>query len=124
MTALELPRLLVLALHLLGVAVVLVGCLLQLLSRRPGRLRPMIAGAAVAVVSGVALVVIRLAADLPVDFAKITVKVVIAALLLAALTASAYQRRSDTPTTTGPRRYLQTSALLALGNVAVALAWN
>jgi hypothetical protein len=124
MTATELARVLVLALHLLSVAAVLVGCLLQLGSRRARPLRPMVAGAAVASLTGVALVVIRLAADLPVDLVKITVKLVVAALLLAALVVSALQRRPDSPTTGASHRYLQVAGLLALGNVVVALAWN
>ena len=80
----------------------------------------MVAGATVAALNGVALVVILLA----VDFVKITVKLVVAALLLAALVVSASQRRPDSPTTGGSRRYLQVAGLLALGNVVVALAWN
>lgn len=124
MTALELTRLLILALHLTAVAAVLIGCLLQLASSRPRRMRPTVLGAAVAAASGIALVGIRLTVDLPLDFTKIAVKLVITALLLTVLAVSAAQRHADTAVAGRSRRYLQAGGLLALSNVVIALAWN
>jgi hypothetical protein len=86
----------------------------------------MIIGAAVAVGTGVALVVVRQLAGLAVDPAKIAVKLLLATLVLAALIVAAIRRRA--PSRSGspvPRSlaYLRGGGVLALVNVVVAVAW-
>lgn len=125
MTVLESTRLALLVIHLTGVATILVAWVLQLRPHRARRLWPMIAGAAVAAATGGALVVVRQLAGLPVDFPKVTVKLLITALLLMAAVLAAARRRSGSPApATRSRRYTQAAGFLALSNVVIALAWN
>jgi hypothetical protein len=123
MTTLQLARLALLALHLTGVATILLTWALQLRPRRPRRLWPMAAGAGVAIATGAALVIVRLLAELPVDLPKVAVKLLVAAALLVAAVLAA-SRRGSGPSTPRSRRYTQTAGLLAVGNVVIALAWN
>lgn len=127
MTGLESTRLLLLALHLVAVASVVVGWVVQLVASRQRRLLPMVIGAAVAAGTGVALVVARQLADLPVEPAKIAVKLLIAMLVLAAITVAAVQRRARSRPGSGRSPspvYLRTAGVLALVNVVVAVAWT
>lgn len=125
MNVLETTRLLLVVLHLAGVATVLITWVLQLQPGRQPRLRPLVAGAVVAAATGAALVIVRQLADLPVDVIKITVKLLITALLLTAASLAATQRRSSSGRTpAGSRRYVQAAGLLAISNVVIALAWN
>lgn len=124
MTSLDLTRVVVLGLHLTAVAVVL-GAWLLLLSRRAKRLWPMVLGAAVGAGSGVVLVAVRQTAGLPVDYPKIAVKLVVALLVLGAVTVVAVRRRGAGPGSLRPdsRGWLSAAGGLAVLNVVIAVAW-
>lgn len=124
---LESTRLLLLAVHLVAVASVLVGWVVQLAASRPHRLLLMVVGAAAAAGTGIALVVVRQLADLPVEPAKIAVKLLITTLVLVAVIVAAIQRRALAPSGPGPSRpqmFVRGAGVLALANVVVAVAWT
>lgn len=124
---LESTRLLLLAVHLVAVASVLVGWVVQLAASRPHRLLLMVVGAGVAAGTGIALVVVRQLADLPVEPAKIAVKLLITTLVLVAVIVAAIQRRALAPSGPGPSRpqmFVRGAGVLALANVVVAVAWT
>ena len=108
----------------MAVASVLVGWVLQLGAGRRRRLLPMIIGAAVAVGTGVSLVV-RQVAGMSVESAKIAVKLVVALLVLAAVILASAQRRAPSrPGSSRSETSLAAAGLLALVNVAVAVVWT
>lgn len=122
---LESTRLLLLAVHLVAVASVLVGWVVQLAASRPHRLLLMGVGAAVAAGTGIALVVVRQLADLPVEPAKIAVKLLVTTLVLVAVIVAAVQRRALAPSGPSPSRpqmFVRGAGVLALANVVVAVA--
>lgn len=125
---LESTRLLLLAVHLVAVVSVLVGWVVQLAASRPHRLLLMVVGAAAAAAgTGIALVVVRQLADLPVEPAKIAVKLLITTLVLVAVIVAAIQRRALAPSGPGPSRpqmFVRGAGVLALANVVVAVAWT
>src|SRR5688572_2173690 len=118
----DIVRLILLALHILGLAAIIGAFFVQLRRKSDFQLQPMLWGAIVQLVTGVALVGVRYAVDLPVDNAKIAVKLVIAvAVFAAALVAVLAQRRGSTRAV---RPAFHTAGGLAVVNVLVAVLWQ
>lgn len=123
----ETVRLTLLVVHLLGLTAIVGPFLMQ--SRRVQGLqfRWMLAGAIVQLASGVALVVVRRAAELPVLSDKIEVKAALAVVVLAAVViAIIVQRRRSTRAKGGgaPRVLLYVAGLLAIVNASIAVFWR
>ncbi|XVQ07124.1 hypothetical protein ACQP1W_31395 [Spirillospora sp. CA-255316] len=116
----EFVRLLLLFLHFVGLAVLIGGFLAQLPAAREGRTRPataMLHGALTQLITGIALVgVAQGALDKEVDNAKISVKLLVALIILVLILVGR-RRPLSTPV-------FMTIGALALVNVGVAVFWT
>lgn len=127
MTPLEIVRLVLLIIHLVGLAAIIGPFLLQMRRKTGFEFQTMLVGSIVQVVTGVLLIAVRKTEDLAVIDAKMGVKLAIALLVLAAaIIAVVRQRRlvaagaSDRPVLP----FLHTMGFLALANVVVAVVWH
>ena len=127
MTALEVIRLILLIVHLVGLAAIIGPYILQNRRRSGFEFQPMLVGSIVQVVSGVLLIAVRKTEELSVIDAKMGVKLAIALLVVAAaIIAMVRQRRlvgageSDSPV----RPLLHAIGILAIANVIVAVIWR
>jgi hypothetical protein len=120
MESLEPLRLALVAAHVLGLAAIIGGWLVQ--SRRTDRyvLAPVLIGAVAQLVTGIALVGVRRVSDLPIGGAKIGVKLVIAVIVLAAAVGAVVQQRRGKRA--GPA--LNAAGGAAVINVLVAVLWQ
>lgn len=113
----ETVRLLLLVTHFLGLSALLGGCLVQLRGTATRRTASLIlAGAAVQLVTGFGLTTSRELQHLPVDSAKIAVKLGIAVLVLAA--AILHRRLPDS------WRWVTLVGTLTTANVVIAVMWH
>ena len=119
MEPLEVTRLILLALHIFGLAAIIGAFFVQMRKKSDFVLGPMLAGAIVQVVTGVLLVAVRQADDLPVNNIKIAVKLVIALVVLAAAIVAVVQQRRGG----NPRPWFHITGGLATINVLVAVFW-
>jgi high-affinity Fe2+/Pb2+ permease len=120
MDALEITRLILLALHILGLAAIIGAFLVQLRKKSDYNLSPMLAGAITQLVTGVALVAVRESADLGVNSTKIAVKLIIAIVVLAAVIVAMVQQRRGK----NASPWFHTAGGLAVVNVLVAVFWQ
>ena len=120
MDALEITRLILLALHILGLAAIIGAFFVQIRKKSDYNLSPMLAGAITQLVTGVALVAVREAADLGVNSTKIAVKLIIAIVVLAAVIVAMVQQRRGK----NASPWFQTAGGLAVVNVLVAVLWQ
>ena len=119
----EIVRLLLVVLHVLGLSVI-IGPFLFQVSRKTGLdTRLMWIGALTQLVTGLALVGVREAGDLSVDHVKIAVKLVVALLVLAAVWMAGRVQRRD-PASKAALPWFHTAGALAIGNVLVAVLWT
>ncbi|MGX5681078.1 hypothetical protein [Schumannella luteola] len=109
-----------LAAHLLGMAVIVGTFLVQMRKQSDFAVLPVLIGAIVQVVSGLALVGLAEAADVDLNYAKIATKAIIAvAVLAAAIGAFVTQRRGGRI-----KPWFHAAGGLALINVLVAVFWR
>lgn len=113
----ETLRLILLFLHLLGMAALLGGFAAQLGSSERRMTLVMLHGAFTQLVTGIALVGVREADDLAVDNAKIGVKLVVAAVIAAVVWLTREQRPAQT-------KAFGAVGLLTVANVGVAVFWT
>ncbi len=120
MEPLEFVRLILLAGHILGLAAIVGAFFVQMRARDNFATGVVLVGAIAQVVTGLALVGIREAADLGVDNVKIAVKLGIAVVVLvAAIIAHVKQRRGGSV-----RPAFHAAGGLALVNILVAVLWQ
>jgi hypothetical protein len=116
---LDVIRLILLALHILGLAAIVGAFLVQMRAKSGFATGVVLGGAITQVVTGLALVGVREASDLGVDNVKIAVKLVIAlAVLVAAILAHVAARRGRKV-----KPFFHTAGGLAIVNVLVAVLW-
>ncbi|MCR2783532.1 MULTISPECIES: hypothetical protein [unclassified Microbacterium] len=127
MNALEIVRLAVLVGHFFGLALLLGTFLFQVRTRSSLTLRPMLVGAIVQLVSGIALIATRRLQGLPVVDEKMIVKFVVAlAVLSAVIIAVAAQRRGRAAGAgdRAARPWFYAAGILAGVNVVIAAVWQ
>ncbi|AUS77043.1 hypothetical protein C1701_00260 [Actinoalloteichus sp. AHMU CJ021] len=124
MSLLEITRLALLVAHFLGLAALIGPFLLQLRSREAFRLRLMLTGAIVQVVTGNALIAARRLQGLDVDEVKVIVKLGIALVALGALVAALIARRRRGADTASVRQLFHAAGGLGVTDVIVAVVWT
>lgn len=127
MSGLEILRLTLLVIHLLGLAAIIGPFLLQLRSRGGYRFGWMFAGSLVQLATGVALVAVRRAADLDITGPKIGVKLALAIMVATVMAVAVALQRRRTVRGVGDgglRPLLYIGGLAATANVAVAVLWR
>lgn len=120
MEPLEIVRLVLLAAHILGLAAVVGAFFVQMRANDGFATGVVLAGAITAVVTGLALVGVREAADLGVDNVKIAVKLGVAVVVLAAAIVAHAQRRRGGKV----KPAFHAAGGLAVVNVLVAVLWQ
>lgn len=124
MPPLEIARLALLIAHFLGLAAMIGPVLLQIRSREAPRLRLMLSGAIVQVVTGNALIASRRLQGLEVDEIKMIVKLGIALVALGAVIAAlAVQPQRGADAGAVPPLF-RTAGGLALADVVIAVVWT
>jgi hypothetical protein len=127
LTALEIIRLILLVIHLVGLAAIIGPFILQNRRRSGFEFQPIVVGSIVQVVSGVLLIAVRKTEELAVVDAKMAVKLGIALLVVAAaIIAVVRQRRlvAAGKTDASLRPWLFAAGILAIANVVVAVFWH
>jgi len=120
MEPLEIVRLVLLAAHVLGLSAIVGAFFVQMRKKEGFATGVVLAGAITQVVTGLALVGVREAADLGVNNIKITVKLVIAVLVLVgAIIAHVKQRKGG-----NAQGGFHMAGGLAAINVLVAILWQ
>ena len=119
----EIVRLLLVVLHVLGLSLI-IGPFLFQVGRKTGLdTRLMRFGAIAQLVTGVLLVGIRQAADLPVDNVKIAVKLVVTVLVLVAVWMVGRKQKADRASKAA-LPWFHAAGALAIVNVFVAVLWT
>lgn len=118
----DILRIVLLVLHILGLAAILGGFFFQL--RKPGGFDfgLMLGGAITQLVTGAALVGVRYGLGLEVDNTKIAIKLGVAVLVLLAVIGAIVAQRRGAAKAVKP--FFHTAGALALINVIVAVAWQ
>lgn len=124
MPPLEIARLALLVAHFIGLAALIGPFLVQLRSRDVLRLRLMLTGAIVQVVTGNALIASRRLQGLDVDEVKMIVKLGIAVATLGVLIAAVVVQRRRGADAASVRPLFHTAGGLALADVVVAVVWT
>lgn len=124
MPPLEIARLALLVAHFIGLAALIGPFLLQIRSRTALRLRLMLVGAIVQVVTGNALIASRRLQEFDVDEVKMIVKLAIAVVTLGALIAAVVAQRRPGQEPRLVRSLFEAAGGLALANVIVAVVWT
>ena len=119
----ETVRLLLVVLHVLGLSLIIGPFLFQVSRKADLDTRLMWIGAITQLVTGLALVGVRQATDLPVDNTKIAVKLVVAALVLVAVWMAGRNRAADAASKSA-LPWFHTAGALAIVNVVVAVLWT
>jgi hypothetical protein len=120
MEPLEIVRLLLLAVHILGLAAIVGTFFVQMRAKDGFATGVVLAGAITQLVTGLALVGVRQADDLAVNNVKIAVKLGIAVVVLVAAIVAHVQRRRGGKV----RPAFHTAGGLAVVNVLVAVLWQ
>lgn len=124
MPPLEIARLALLVAHFIGLAALIGPFLLQIRSRTALRLRLMLVGAIVQVVTGNALIASRRLQEFDVDEVKMIVKLAIAVVTLGALIAAVVAQRRPGQEPRLVRSLFEAAGGLALANIIVAVVWT
>lgn len=124
MPLLEIARLALLVAHFIGLAALIGPFLLQIRSRKTLRLRLMLTGAIVQVVTGNALIASRRLQGLEVDEFKMIVKLGIAVVTLGVLIVAVVVQRRRGADAKAVRPLFHTAGGLALVDVVVAVVWT
>lgn len=127
MSPLEITRIVLLVIHIVGTSAIVGAFILQMPWRKSFDFSPVLVGSIVQIVSGCALIAARKFADLPVVEAKMIVKLGLAVVILAiVIVALVRQRRlakageSDAVL----RSSVYAVGVIAITDVVVALAWH
>lgn len=127
MPPLEIVRVALLVIHIVGTSAIVGAFILQMPWRKRFDFSPMLVGSIVQIISGSALIAVRKFADLPVVEAKMMVKMGLAVVILAiVIIALVRQRRlvragkSDASL----RSSIFAIGVIAIADVVVALAWR
>ena len=127
MSVLEVLRLVLLIVHIIGTSAIVGAFILQMPWRKSFDFSPMLVGSIVQIASGCALIAVRKLDGLEVVEAKMIVKmgiaIVILAIVIVALVRQRALRRRGV-SDSGLRGLLLTAGVLAIGDVVVALAWH
>ena len=127
MSALEVLRLVLLVVHIVGTSAIVGAFILQMPWRRSFDFSPMLVGSIVQIASGCALIAVRKLDGLEVVEAKMIVKLVIALVILALVVLALVRQRTlrrREVSDSGLRGFLFAIGILAIGDVVVALAWR
>lgn len=124
MSPLEIMRLALLVTHFIGLAALIGSYLQQVRSWEPLRLRLMLIGAIVQVVTGNALIASRQLQGLGVGEVKMIVKLGIAVVALGVLIAAVVVQRRRGVDTRAVRSLFHAAGWLAVINVIVAVVWT
>lgn len=127
MSALEILRLVLLVVHIVGTSAIVGAFILQMPWRKSFDFSPILVGSIVQIVSGCALIAVRKFDGLEVVESKMIVKLAIAVVILAiVIVAMVRQRalRNRESSDAGLRGLLYAIGVLAIGDVIVALAWH
>lgn len=127
MSPLEIVRIALLVIHIVGTSAIIGAFVLQMPWRKSFDFSPMLVGSIVQIVSGCGLIAVQRFADLPVVEVKMIVKmglaVVILAVVIVALVRQRRLRKVGEPDA-GLRPLIYTIGTLAIANVVVAIAWH
>lgn len=123
MHPLEIARLALLVAHFVGLAALIGPFLLQARNRQAPRLRLMLTGAIVQVITGNALIAANRLQGLEVDEVKMIVKLGVAVVTLGLLIAAVVVRRRPAADATSVRPLFVTAGGLALAEVVIAVVW-
>lgn len=120
----EIARLALLVVHFVGLGAVIGPFLLQVRSPDPPRLRLMLTGASVQILTGNALIASSRLQGVEVDEVKMIVKLVIVVVALGALIGAALVQRRRGADAAVVRPLFRTAGVLALIDVIVAVVWG
>ncbi|MGL5930511.1 MAG: hypothetical protein ACRCY8_16395 [Dermatophilaceae bacterium] len=124
MPLVEIAHLSLLIVHFVGLAALIGPFLAQVRSRKAPRLRLMLVGALVQVVTGNALIASNRLQGLEVDEPKVAVKLAIAVVALGALAAAVLRRRRGDTAERSDRSLFRLAGGLGTANIAVAVVWS
>lgn len=124
MSPLHVVHLALLIAHFMGLAALIGPFLSQAFSRRAPRLRLMVAGATVQVITGNALIAAHRLQGLEVDELKMMVKLGIAAVVLGALIAAMLVQRRRGADSAAVRPLFVSAGGLAVVDVIIAVVWR
>lgn len=127
MSPLEIARIALLVVHIVGTSAIVGAFILQMPWRKSFDFSPMLVGSIVQILSGSALIAVRKFADLPVVEAKMIVKMGLAIVILAiVIVALVRQRRlvKEGEPDAGLRPMIYLIGTVAIVNVGVAAAWH
>lgn len=127
MSPLEIARIALLVVHIVGTSAIVGAFILQMPWRKSFDFSPMLVGSIVQIVSGSALIAVRKFADLPVVEAKMIVKMGLAVVILAiVIVALVRQRRlvKAGESDASLRSSIYVIGVIAIADVVVALAWH
>ncbi len=119
----ETVRLLLVVLHILGLALIIGPFLFQVSRKLELDTKLMWVGALTQLVTGLALVGVREANDLPVDNIKIGVKLVVALGVVVAVWMVGRKQKAD-PASKAALPFFHTAGALAIVNVLIAVLWT
>jgi hypothetical protein len=123
----EFLRLLLVAVHIIGLSMI-IGPFLFQVSRKAGfETGLMQIGAITQLVTGIALVGLREAGDLPVDHVKIGVKLVVTVLALVTVVLAARKQKAADAGRAAPKAplpFFHSTGALAIVNVFIAVLWT
>ncbi|WP_159793025.1 hypothetical protein [Puerhibacterium puerhi] len=127
MSALEIARIALLVVHLVGSAAIVGSFILQMPWRERFDFSPLLVGSIVQVASGCALVAVRRIGDMPVLEAKMVVKLGLALVVLALVVVALVQQRrlrAAGASDSRLRPLLYVAGFTAIADIAVAAAWT
>lgn len=127
MPPLEIARIALLVIHIVGTSAIVGAFILQMPWRKSFDFSPMLVGSIVQIVSGCGLIAVRKFADLPVVEAKMIVKLSLAVVILViVIVALVRQRRlrKAGESDAALRPAISAVGIIAIADVVVALAWR
>lgn len=127
MSPLEIARIALLVIHIVGTSAIVGAFIVQMPWRKAFDFAPMLVGSIVQIVSGCGLIAVRKFAELSVPEVKMIVKMALALVILAiVIVALVRQRRlrRDEESDAALRPVVYAVGVIAIANVVVALAWH
>lgn len=127
MPPLEIVRIALLVIHIVGTSAIVGAFILQMPWRKSFDFSPMLVGSIVQIVSGCGLIAVRKFADLPVVEAKMIVKMGLAVVILVVVIMALVRQRRLTrsgESDASLRSSVYAVGVIAIADVVVALAWH
>jgi len=124
---LEIVRIALLVIHIVGTSAIVGAFILQMPWRKSFDFSPMLVGSIVQIVSGCGLIAVRKFADLPVVEAKMIVKMGLAVVILVVVIMALVRQRRLTrsgESDASLRSSVYAVGVIAIADVVVALAWH